>query len=130
MKLLTTQNAKTTKGEVIGPGYLTGILYLAPHKLSGYNVCPWSTPGCRKACLYSAGRGRFSNVQQARIKKTQLLFKDKQAFVAQLFAEFPHIIFYDYSKAPLSLRSNRPSNYYLTQSYSELFDLSNWLPQE
>ena len=31
-------NAKTVKGEQLG--FLTGILYLAPSNLSGYQVCP------------------------------------------------------------------------------------------
>lgn len=80
-KLLTEQNAKTIKG--ISKGYLTGILYMAPHTVaSRVNLCPWSTPECREACLYSAGRGKFSNVQEARIKKA-LLFKDNR----QLFFE-------------------------------------------
>ena len=69
--LITEQNAKTTKGEQFG--YLTGILYMAPHSIvKGINICPFSTEECRAACLYSAGRGKFSNVQAARIRKTKL----------------------------------------------------------
>lgn len=74
MHFLTIENAKTTKGEK--KGYLTGILYLAPAdeaKNAGYNVpnaCPFASAGCRAACLYTAGRGAFSNVQSARIRKT------------------------------------------------------------
>lgn len=84
MKLLSIGNAKTTKGESLG--YLTGILYLAPHRIADktVNLCPYSTAGCRKACLFSAGRGAFSNVKQARINKTKLFIQDKQAFIAQL----------------------------------------------
>lgn len=82
MKLLTTQNYKTTKGEK--KGVLTGILYLAPAKISGYEVCPRRSEGCTKACLYTAGMGAFSNVQQARINKTKLFFEDRDAFMDQL----------------------------------------------
>lgn len=72
--LLTTQNAKTSKGENLG--YLTGILYLAPaNNVPGINVCKFASSGCKKACLYSAGRGKFNSVQNARIAKT-LLFRD------------------------------------------------------
>ena len=68
--LLTTQNAKTSKGENLG--YLTGILYLAPSDIvEGINLCPFASKGCKEACLYKAGRGKFSNVQKARIKKTK-----------------------------------------------------------
>jgi hypothetical protein len=61
-------DAKTKKG--ISKGYLTGILYLAPASLSGINICPKSSAGCRAACLFSAGRGRFYSVNRARILKT------------------------------------------------------------
>ena len=55
MKLLGTQNYKTVKGEK--KGVITGILYLAPASISGWNVCPKASEGCKKACLYKAGRG-------------------------------------------------------------------------
>jgi hypothetical protein len=81
--MLTVQNAKTTKGEALG--YLTGILYMAPtNTVSGINTCPMASQGCKKACLYSAGRGRFSNVQQARIKKTELFRDNKVEFFSKL----------------------------------------------
>ena len=82
MKLLTTANYKTVKGEKLG--YLTGILYLAPAKISGYEVCPRRSAGCTEACLYTAGMGKFSNVQQARIKKTKQFFEDRDNFLMQL----------------------------------------------
>jgi len=71
MKLLSVGNdAKTVKGQK--KGYLTGILYMAPHTLGGgKTLCPFSTAGCRAVCLYSAGRGAFNSVQQARIRKAQ-----------------------------------------------------------
>jgi len=82
MKLLTTQNYKTTKGEKLG--VLTGILYLAPAKISGYEVCPRRSEGCTKACLYTAGMGAFSTVQEARINKTKLFFEKREEFMSQL----------------------------------------------
>jgi hypothetical protein len=82
MKLLTTANYKTVKGEKLG--YLTGILYLAPAKISGYEVCPRRSAGCTAACLYTAGMGAFGTVQQARIKKTKQFFEDRDNFLMQL----------------------------------------------
>jgi hypothetical protein len=82
MKLLTTQNTKTTKGEKLG--VLTGILYLAPAKISGYETCPRRSAGCTASCLYTAGMGKFSNVQKARIAKTKLFFEDRDTFMGQL----------------------------------------------
>jgi hypothetical protein len=76
-------NAKTVKGQK--RGYLTGILYLAPDRVSGaINVCPNASPACRAACLYSAGRGAFNSVQKARIAKTVHYVKDRPAFLATL----------------------------------------------
>lgn len=78
-------NAKTVKGQAFG--YITAILYLAPHKISGKNLCAFATKGCAAACLYSAGRGKFSNVQLARIKKAQYFLSDQKAFLNQLVSE-------------------------------------------
>jgi hypothetical protein len=78
-------NAKTIKSDK-GGEYLTAILYLAPaDTVEGINVCPMAVKaGCREACLYTAGRGAFTNVQQARIKKTEAFRDDPTAFVDQL----------------------------------------------
>ena len=80
--LITFDNAKTTKGESLG--WLTGILYLAPFTLSGRNVCPHASPRCIEDCLNLAGMGIFDNVQQARIRKTQLFHASPKAFVERL----------------------------------------------
>ena len=81
--LSISADAKTVKGEK--EGYMTGILYLAPHTLSGYEVCPKSTEGCRKACLFYAGRGVYLNTQNARIRKTQMFFEEREAFMTMLY---------------------------------------------
>ena len=82
MKLLTTENAKTTKGESLG--FLTAILYLAPSNLSGRNVCSHASEGCIQACLFSAGMGAFANVQDARVAKTKAFFANPKQFVEDL----------------------------------------------
>ena len=82
MKLLSTKNYKTSKGEKLG--FLTGVLYLAPAKISGFEVCPRRSAGCTEACLYTAGMGAFSNVQLARINKTKMFFEDRESFMTQL----------------------------------------------
>jgi hypothetical protein len=98
MSLLSIGNdAKTVKGE--GRGYLTGILYLAPHtsarvrSKSGalVNVCPFATK-CKAPCLVSAGRGAMSNVQRGRVRKTRLLFKDRPGFVADLVKDIGALV--------------------------------------
>jgi hypothetical protein len=84
--LAASGDAKTVKGEK--KGYLTAIMYLAPHTVATKKtLCPFSSPACRAACLYSAGRGSFNTVQEARIRKAQWFEKDRQGFMVQLAAD-------------------------------------------
>ena len=90
-KLLNIDNnAKTVKGQK--KGYKTAILYLAPSTQSGFNVCPQASNGCKKACLYTAGHGAFSNVQQGRINKTRWYIQERNTFMAQLRKEITNHI--------------------------------------
>ena len=88
--LLTYDNAKTSKGEKLG--VLTGILYLAPSDLSGVDLCPHASPGCRAACLFTAGRGAFENVHNARLNKTEYFLEDRAAFLIQLEREIERAV--------------------------------------
>jgi len=85
-------NAKTVKGQK--SGFLTGILYLAPaDTIQGLNLCPTaSVAGCRSACLYSAGRGAFSNVQKARIAKTLRFANDRAAFMSDMVRDIASLV--------------------------------------
>ena len=84
-------NAKTIKGQQYG--YMTGVLYLAPYDLSGYQVCAMAhIAECHEGCLNSAGRGAFNSVQAARIKKTKLFFEDRDAFFALLIPSIRSLI--------------------------------------
>ena len=87
MKLLSiNHDTKTIKG--LEKGYLTGIMYLAPYTLGGKNLCPFAkAAGCINACLYTAGRGIFNNVQNARLNRTKLYHRDINAFMNQLAIE-------------------------------------------
>lgn len=89
--LLTRSSAKTVKGEKYG--WETNILYLAPHKqnILGKNLCPHASEGCAAACLYTAGRGKFSSVQKARMNKTTLFLTQKDWFLKKLYDEFAKI---------------------------------------
>jgi len=90
MKLLNTTNYKTIKGEKLG--IMTGVLYLAPAKLSGYEVCPMRSLGCTDSCLNTAGMGAFSNVQAGRIAKTKRFFEDRDGFMADLRKDIQSLI--------------------------------------
>jgi len=81
--LASNSDAKTSKGFALK--YLTDILYLAPANEGGFgNLCVNASAGCLAVCLFTAGRGRMSNVRLGRIRKTRLFFTDKKAFFMQL----------------------------------------------
>jgi hypothetical protein len=92
MKLLSVStDAKTTKGESLG--FLTGILYLAPATTTKWNTCSMAKIAeCDKACLYTAGRGAFSSVQQARIRKTEWFFDSTESFMLQLAEDITKLV--------------------------------------
>ena len=81
--LSMSSDAKTVKGESLG--FYTGILYLAPSDISGFQVCTMAKLAqCENACLYTAGRGKFTSTQNARINKTKRFFNDRENFMLDL----------------------------------------------
>ena len=96
-KLLSTANPKIQKGTKMG--YLSFILHLAPADLSGRETCPKRTAGCTAACLNTAGRGGMfrkgentNMIQKARIRKTQLFFNERDAFMLDLYKDIQKAI--------------------------------------
>ena len=88
--LQVDSNAKTVKG--IARGFQTGIMYLAPSDTSGrINVCPFATDGCRRDCLYTAGRASIgamgARIRAARIQKTYAFVSNRSEFRARLERE-------------------------------------------
>jgi hypothetical protein len=89
-KLLSTANPKIQKGAKLG--YLSFILHLSPADVAGVgNTCAKATPGCKAACLNTAGRGGMftpeqgtNTIQEARKRKTRQFFADRDSFVADL----------------------------------------------
>jgi len=74
-------------------GELTLSLYLAPAKMSGYEVCAGRTAECTRLCLNQSGKnigpqkvkGDFIN--QSRITKTRLFFENRDFFMDWLVEE-------------------------------------------
>jgi hypothetical protein len=160
--LLSQGSTKIEKSNKLSDEWFSRIIYLAPDDLADgkRTLCPFAKKaGCSEACLNTAGHGKFSNVQQARIRKSLLFLNDQQEFMKQLvedankflkecdrlgkkpalrlngtsdiqwehikvdgheniFAMFPQIQFYDYTKIPTRKVGHIP-NYHLTWSYSE-----------
>lgn len=84
-RLLTTENAKILKSRKLK--YLTAGVMFAPNAVSGYNVCPMASEGCKLSCLSTSGNGRYARVQLARIQKTKRFFEDREGFMKQLIHE-------------------------------------------
>ena len=84
-------DAKTVKGEK--KGYLTGILYLAPSTMSGYDMCPMSTMGCEASCLGAyAGRVTFTpGILKARMAKAQWYMEDREEFLSAVYTQIAAI---------------------------------------
>ena len=85
--LLSTNNSKTIKGEKLG--YMTYILYLAPHTQNskGINICSHASKGCAKACLFGSGSARFDNVQLGKTNKTEWFLHNRVEFLEKLDKE-------------------------------------------
>ena len=85
---------KTVKGQKYG--YITGIQYLTPADGSGVvNLCPFASPGCKGACLNTAGHGdpRMGNtVQLARLTRTAFWQFQRSAYWTQLIKEIDKLI--------------------------------------
>lgn len=159
MKLLTRGkgSAKILKSDKAGKNYLSAIMYLAPASISGTNMCPKSSAGCRASCLFTSGHaGIFPHINVCRINRTKFYLSKRQEFKEQLFkeiddfakyckknkqqaavrlngtsdivwerimpevfAKFPEVQFYDYTKIVRRLDKVLPTNYHLTFSRSE-----------
>lgn len=89
MKLVTMgwQSAKIIKSDKAGLGYLSAIMYLAPARVSGFQVCPNASAGCIAACLNTAGRGIYKMTQDARIARTLHFFHNRDTFKRNLIDE-------------------------------------------
>ena len=119
-------NAKTSKNPET-----TYILYLAPYTQNSkkINICPKASAGCAAACLFSAGRGAFSNVIQSRVNKTEYYLHDKEKFILQLAGELVKINKKSAAETNQTLiRLNGTSDLdfvYLLKKYAN-FDISNY----
>ncbi len=89
--LLTTNNAKTIKGEKLG--WKTYILYMSPHRQNstGKSICPKASAGCAAACLFMSGHGSMTNIQKGRTNKTEFFLSDRTKFLNMLYIEIAQI---------------------------------------
>ena len=109
--LLSTNNAKTIKGEKLG--YMTYILYMSPFSLNskGINVCSHASKGCADACLVGSGfGGMYTSVMQGRVNKTEYFLSSRVEFLNQLHSEITKAIAKNKDKAIVTFRLNGTSD--------------------
>ena len=93
--LLSQGSTKINKSNTIQDEYFNRILYLAPDDLADgkRTVCPYAKIAkCNEACLNSAGMGVFSNVQQARVKKTLMFLNETEKFFDLLIKDIDKFV--------------------------------------
>ena len=122
--LLSTNNAKTIKGEKLG--YMTYILYMSPFTANskGINVCSHASKGCADSCLVSSGfGGMYANIKQGRVNKTEFFLKDRVSFLTKLKSEIEKAIEKNKYKAIVTFRLNGTSD--LPYEKYKIFDGKN-----
>lgn len=79
---------KTIKSNESGLGIFTAIQYLAPAKMSGYQMCAFASKGCILGCLHSAGNPVYYKAKtKARIARTKFYIEARQDYLNVLYAE-------------------------------------------
>jgi hypothetical protein len=122
--LLTTNNAKTIKGEKLG--YITYILYMSAYtqNAKGINVCSHASQGCAASCLVGSGfGGMYTGVQKGRIEKTNYFLSNRTAFLFQLKSEIEKAIRKHEGNAIVTIRLNGTSD--LPYEKYKVFDGKN-----
>lgn len=126
MKLLTAEIASPKLAKHEASNYYTAILYLAGAGDS--RLCPAATEGCRAVCLVTeAGRGKFTNVRNARQERTNMLFDRRDEFLAMLRSDIKSVIrkARKLGKIP-AIRLNGGSDLDWTEIYSEFSEVQFW----
>lgn len=85
-------NPKTVKGQRYG--FLTGVLYLAPHTLSGTNLCPLAhVARCVEACLNTAGNPAYTQSKATgRLNKARYYLSDREGFMVHLVRDVARLV--------------------------------------
>ena len=69
-------------------------IYLAPAKMSGFEVCAKRTLECTTLCLNESGKNRMdkktNRINQSRINRTKLFYENRDLFVRTVIKEINH----------------------------------------
>ena len=88
-------NPKTDKNQSVEGLENIVILHLnlAPSDVSGYELCPMASLGCKKACLHTAGNPIFqAQKDKGRINRARYYMQDRANFMKQLVRELENFV--------------------------------------
>ena len=88
-------NPKTDKNQSVEGLENIVVLHLnlAPADLSGYNVCPMASQGCKSACLHTAWNPVFqAQKDKGRINRARFYMQDRDKFMTQLTRELVNFV--------------------------------------
>lgn len=113
-------NAKTKKNI-----RQTLILYLSPAKQNskGINLCPKASLGCLQSCLFTAGHGKFTNTQNARINRAEYYLADRFLFLEQIVTEINKKA--KKTKGDLAIRLNGTSDVKLVEQICQMYTIAD-----
>jgi hypothetical protein len=97
-------------------------LSLAPHRESGWNVCPNSTPECRSGCVSYAGHGGRNSVQDVRRMRTRFLKEHPAAAIGVIIGEINRAA---RKHGQIAVRLNTFSDIAWELAAPSLFDIPN-----
>jgi len=88
-------NPKTDKNQSVEGLENIVVLHLnlAPADLSGYNVCPMASQGCKSACLHTAGNPVFqAQKDKGRINRARFYMQDRDKFISRIDRELVNFV--------------------------------------
>ena len=86
--LLAAPDANPKLAKSLKLRVLTAPMHLSPASLSGWNVCPMATLGCKAACLHTAGNPAYMKRKaKARNARTTAYFEARAEFMTTLATE-------------------------------------------
>lgn len=123
-RLLQPGDSNAKQAKSAGRGFASFNLSLMPWNLSGFQVCPMGAD-CQEGCIgHKAGHNRFNPAQLAKIKRTQLFFRDRPFFKTILIEDLEKAqLKADKQNLDLVIRLNNYSDLPWEDLMPELFQL-------
>jgi hypothetical protein len=112
------------KLKLAGEEYLVYGIQLAPADIAGFEVCPQASEECRKACIFTSGRGRMTPVKLGRIKRKLAFFHHRELFLKHLIYEINSKLKYCKKNGlKLAIRLNVFSDIKWERVFPEIFSI-------